>query len=323
MIEAMTGDFLVKTKKELKKILKKGYSLMVIPNAHGSIRHLNIPYLVFITFFVLLGINTYFLCRYPLRIAEIVKLEQHIHSLRSVISKQDKELRRLDPCIRTTQEIERHLNKANAFLVNMRKQYNEVRNRKSAEEESLRVVHLPQYKLSSTDQDYSKLAILNNNLEYLEEEISYTTSSLKDLLTKYKAYDRQLDFTPTIWPLARERRISSSFGYRRHPIYNRLIKHQGVDLPCRYGTAVRATAEGKVTIAGVRGGYGLLVEIDHGYGYRTRYGHNSRLAVRVGQWVKKGQTIAYAGSTGTSTGVHVHYEVRVNGVPVNPISYMK
>ena len=76
----------------------------------------------------------------------------------------------------------------------MRKQYNEVRNRKS-EEESLQVVHLPQYKLSSTDQDYSKLAILNNNLEYLEEEISYTTSSLKDLLTKYKAYDRQLDFT--------------------------------------------------------------------------------------------------------------------------------
>ena len=323
MIEATTGNVITKTKKVLKKSLKKGYALMVIPNCQGTIRCINIPCLVFISFFVLLAINSYFLGRYPFRIAAIIRLEQHIYGLRSVISKQDKELRRLDPYLRAMEEIERDLNKANKFLVNMEAQYMEVRNRKSTEEQSLRIVQLPQYKLSSTDQDYSKLAILNNNLEYLEEEISYTNSSLQGLLNKYKAYDRQLDFTPTIWPLARDRRISSSFGYRRHPVYKRLIKHQGVDIPCRQGTVVRATAEGKVTIAGVRGGYGLLVEIDHGYGYRTRYGHNSRLAVRVGQWVKKGQTIAYAGNTGTSTGVHVHYEVRVNGVPVNPVPYMK
>jgi len=323
MREAITGNLLTKTKKVFAKTLKRGYALMVIPNSQGTIRCFSIPYLVFLSVFVLFGINTYFLCRYPFRITEIMKLESEINSLQSIISKQDKELRRLDPYLRATQEIESDLNKANKFLVKMEKQYLEVRNRKSTEELSVRLVNLPQYKLSSTDREYSKLAVLNDNLEYLAEEISYTTSSLQDLLTRYKDYDRQLDFTPTIWPLARERSISSGFGYRRHPIYKRLIKHQGVDIPCRQGTPVRATAEGKVTIAGVRGGYGLLVEIDHGYGYRTRYGHNSRVAVRVGQWVKKGQTVAYAGNTGTSTGVHVHYEVRVNGVPVNPVPYMK
>lgn len=323
MIEDMMGNLFEKTKKGLKKKMKKGYLLMVIPNVQGSIRRLNIPCLVFVSFFVLLGINVYFLCRYPFRITQIMKLEYHIYSLRDVISKQDKELRRLEPCLRATQEIEEKLNKANEFLVNMERHYNLVRNRKITEEHSSQLVHLPQYRLSSTDQDYSKLSVLNNNLEYLTDEIMSTGSSLQDLLARYKAYDRQLDFTPTIWPLAHDRRISSSFGYRRHPIYNRLIKHQGIDIPTRYGTVVRATAEGKIMIAGVKGGYGRLVEIDHGYGYRTRYGHNSRLAVRVGQWVKKGQVIAYAGSTGTSTGTHVHYEVRVNNVPVNPKQYLK
>lgn len=302
---------------------KKGYYLMIVPNKKGKICSVHIPYLIIISFFLLLGINFYFLARYPFRISQIWKLEYHIYNLRQIIARQDKELRRLDPCLKSTQEIEVKLNRANRFHVEMEREYNRLRTRKTSNDPLVfREVHLPRYHLSSADQDLSKLEILNSNLNYLEEEIDFTSQSLNSLLAKYKAYDRQMDFTPTIWPLARDRRISSSFGYRRHPVYNRRMLHQGLDIPTRVGTPVRATAEGKVTIAGARGGYGLLVEIDHGYGYRTRYGHNSRLAVKVGQWVKKGQVIAYAGNTGTSTGPHVHYEVRVNNVPVNPVPYL-
>ncbi len=297
---------------------------MIVPNNKGKVNSINIPYFVFISFFIIMAVNIYYLVRYPFRISEIWELERHIFDLRQIIAKQDKELRRLDPCLKATQEMAGKLNTSNRFYVDMELEYDRLRNNKKTGEKALtyREVYLPGYRLSSADQDYSKLELLNSNLSYLEEELAFTSSALDDLLTKYKTYDRQLDFIPTIWPLARDRRISSGFGYRRHPIHKQVIFHHGIDIPSRIGTPVRATAEGTVTIAGPRGGYGLLVEINHGNGYRTRYGHNSRLAVRVGQKVKKGQIIAYVGNTGTSTGPHVHYEVRLNNVPVDPTPYL-
>lgn len=321
MNEVDSRAFFIRKKRRRKK--EKGYLLLIVPNKKGKIKSVPIPYLVFITFFVIMTINLYYLIRYPFRISEIWQLEQHILNLRQIIAKQDKELRRLDPCIKATQTMAGRLDATNRFYAEMEAEYDRLRNVKSRKEVlTYREVYLPGYRLSSADQDYSKLEILNNNLEYLEEEIAFTSSALDELLNKYKTYDRQLDFIPTIWPLARERRISSGFGYRRHPVHKRVILHQGIDIPARIGTPVRATAEGVVTIAGNRGGYGLLVEINHGNGYRTRYGHNSRLAVRVGQKVKKGQIIAYVGNTGTSTGPHVHYEVRLNNVPVDPTPFL-
>lgn len=111
--------------------------------------------------------------------------------------------------------------------------------------------------------------------------------------------------------------ISSRFGQR----WGRM--HEGLDIAVFTGSAVRASAPGRVEFAGWRAGYGQLVIIDHGRGIHTRYGHNSRLLVRAGQWVDRGQTIAFSGSTGTSTGPHVHFEVRVNGRPQNPLSWLR
>ena len=99
--------------------------------------------------------------------------------------------------------------------------------------------------------------------------------------------------------------------------------HPGIDIANDMGTPIVATADGVVTTAGWNdGGYGNMVDIDHGNGMSTLYGHNSELAVSAGQTVSKGQVIAYAGSTGNSTGPHVHFEVRVNGDPVNPLNYL-
>ena len=97
---------------------------------------------------------------------------------------------------------------------------------------------------------------------------------------------------------------------------------QGVDIAAEIGTPIVATADGVVTAAGWNGGYGNMVDVDHGGGIVTRYGHASAVAVTVGQQVRRGQTIAYVGSTGRSTGPHLHYEVRVNGQPVNPAGYL-
>ena len=121
-------------------------------------------------------------------------------------------------------------------------------------------------------------------------------------------------------------RISSPFGYRIHPIFKSRIFHTGIDYAIAYGTPIRASNSGKVIFSGWYGGYGKVVIIDHGT-YKgqptsTLYAHMSKQAVAVGQYVSKGQVIGYVGSTGYSTGAHVHFEVRVNGKPQNPNSFL-
>ena len=123
--------------------------------------------------------------------------------------------------------------------------------------------------------------------------------------------------TPTGWPT--NGFISSGYGLR----WNGAEFHQGIDIAAEMGTPIVATADGVVTIAGWNaGGYGNMVDIDHGSGVSTRYGHASAVVVTAGQRVRRGQIIAYVGSTGHSTGPHLHYEVRLSGQPVNPSSYL-
>ena len=123
--------------------------------------------------------------------------------------------------------------------------------------------------------------------------------------------------TPTGWPT--NGFISSGYGLR----WNGAEFHQGIDIAAEMGTPIVATADGVVTLAGWNaGGYGNMVDIDHGSGVSTRYGHASAVVVTAGQRVRRGQIIAYVGSTGHSTGPHLHYEVRLSGQPVNPSSYL-
>jgi len=117
--------------------------------------------------------------------------------------------------------------------------------------------------------------------------------------------------------------LSSYFGMRTDPFTGRRAFHSGLDFAGKMGSDVMAVAAGVVTYAGKRSGYGNLVEINHGNGYSTRYGHNSKILVSVGQTVKKGQLIAKMGSTGRSTGPHVHFEVLINGHAVNPKRYIQ
>ena len=125
---------------------------------------------------------------------------------------------------------------------------------------------------------------------------------------------------PSGWPV--KGWLTSNFGMRRDPFNGRLKIHEGLDIAARTGTPVIATADGIVSSVKTEAGYGKMVTIDHGYGYLTLYGHNSKYNVKVGQRVRRGDRIASVGNTGRSTGSHVHYEIRLNGVPVNPNKYL-
>lgn len=117
--------------------------------------------------------------------------------------------------------------------------------------------------------------------------------------------------------------LSSDYGMRVHPVLGRRARHKGIDLAAPTGTPVYATADGAVSRADRSRTYGLVVYLEHGAELQTRYAHMSKLLVADGQEVRKGDVIGYVGSTGRSTGPHLHYEVRVDGVAVNPIPYMK
>ncbi|WP_442217280.1 M23 family metallopeptidase [Rhizobium sp. 2YAF20] len=116
--------------------------------------------------------------------------------------------------------------------------------------------------------------------------------------------------------------ITSPFGNRKDPFFGKLALHTGTDFHFSPGEKVRATAPGKIVSAGWAGGYGNMVEIDHGGGITTRYGHMAQILVDVGDSVKAGDAVGLAGSTGRSTGTHLHYEVRENGNPVDPMYFV-
>ena len=126
---------------------------------------------------------------------------------------------------------------------------------------------------------------------------------------------------PNLWPV--EGQITASFGERIDPFNGEGAFHSGVDISTVVGSPVIAPADGSVTFADFLGGYGRAIMVDHGHGITTRYGHLSSFAVTAGQFIHRGDTIGYVGSSGRSTGPHLHYEVRINDTPVNPYKYLR
>lgn len=198
-----------------------------------------------------------------------------------------------------------------------------------------RVAAVKQAQVAKKQEEYSEklnkqrlLTQVEKNKEYyiqverqLEQESLNIESMIKDLMSKSSGY-APVTRGSGKFIMPTSGRLSSNFGYRIHPVYKYKKFHSGIDIAAPNGTAIKAAASGRILFSGRKGGYGNTVIIDHGGGLMTLYAHCSSTYVSEGQTVNQGARIAAVGSTGLSTGNHLHFEVRVSGNPVNPMNYL-
>lgn len=165
-----------------------------------------------------------------------------------------------------------------------------------------------------------ELQDLKGSIGELQRDAAFKQESFNEVLRSLRTQQDLLAHTPSIMPAAG--RLTSGFGWRHNRLLRRREFHKGVDIANRSGTPIFAPADGVVVYEGWKNGFGRFLTIDHGYGYKTRYGHLRRIVVRMGERVRRGQIVANMGNTGFSTGPHLHYEVLVLGTHVNPRDYM-
>ena len=312
--------------KYLQKLKFKGFTIMLVPNTQGNVKSICVPFFAVFGILLLIAFNIYFLLAYPMRISKIHELDKKIQDREKKIAVLKRDLAKIEPFLTRTEKMTDQINQHNQMAAEIRKYYHTVRNKVARRGEVSRnfrpVKYIPPSRTyePSEKSEKTSLELLNENLRFLEEKATITGEELHQLLHELKEFDREYDHTPTIWPT--KGRITSGFGSRIHPIKKTVIHHSGIDINVREGTLVRAAAAGIVEFAGYRRGYGYSVIIDHGYGLKTLYAHNSKLLVNAGDKVQKSSVISYSGNTGTSTGPHLHYEVWVDGRRVNPISFL-
>lgn len=186
--------------------------------------------------------------------------------------------------------------------------------------------------LTEKQNELKKVSVMNDDalaadiaarLHNIQLRMQYQLGSYKEIEKLISEKETRLDAMPAIQPVSNKQldRVASGFGMRIHPIYGIAKMHNGLDFTAAQGTPIYATGNGKVAFAGAGEGAGNHVKINHGYGFETVYMHMVRIKVRPGQTVKRGEVIGWVGSTGASTGPHCHYEVHMNGNPVDPVYF--
>lgn len=164
---------------------------------------------------------------------------------------------------------------------------------------------------------------VSKKIDVLTKQLVVQSKSLDEIVISAKEKEKMLSHLPAIQPVANKdlKHLASGFGMRIHPILKIGKMHKGLDFSANIGTPIYATGNGKVVAAEREGGYGNVVKINHGYGFETLYAHMSKIKVKKGQQVKRGDIIGYVGNTGLSTGPHLHYEIHKDGKEIDPVSY--
>jgi murein DD-endopeptidase MepM/ murein hydrolase activator NlpD len=298
---------------------RREYTFMLIPHHGNNVIRIRIPLqalkIVTITliFIVLATIGTIFYFR---QVATVASQDQtELQRLRTENETQHKQIEQL---AKATTVLQQNMDRLNQLDAELRRIVNNDDLQSSRAGINRTNVGYSGQGGSKAKPQLAELISLVQTLQDTAVVREQSLSAIKETIQQQNAREAA---TPTIWPASGT--VTSRFGWRSSPFGSwQGDWHPGIDIANNYGTPIVATADGVVIFSGWYSGYGNMVQIDHGYGLETAYGHCAQTLVNVGTVVKKGDLIAYMGSTGYSTGPHVHYEVRINGTAVNPANYL-
>lgn len=297
---------------------RREYTLMIVPHHGKDVFSIRIPIKAVkyaaVTLGVCLTIISGAMLSYRNQANIATQEKYELNQLREVNHTQ---LGQLEELAKATSELQQNMNRLNQLDSDLRRIVNSEDTPDTSRSAPARLTN---YNGQGGPVVQPKAAELLNLVKELKMAANEREDSLLNLKESLTAKKERQAATPSIWPAAGE--VTSRFGWRSSPWGGGGDWHPGIDIAGDTGTPIYATADGTVTNSSWFGGYGNMVEINHGNGTVTIYGHNSQNLVSAGQQIKKGQLIAYMGSTGYSTGPHVHYEIRVNGTAVNPSSFL-
>ncbi|MDD4599730.1 hypothetical protein SDC9_04235 [bioreactor metagenome] len=306
---------------ESKKSLpdRREYTLMVVPHNGQAVRSIKIPIRAIKITAVVLGVFLVvaagFGVKYNTVIATAMSEKAELQTLRQANGEQYKQIEQLT---QVTTVLQSDMDRLNTLDAEIRRLVNAEEQPETSRAGTIRPPGV--YTGQGGPLGQPSLSELITYVEQLQQQAKVREESLNHLREALEERNARMSATPSLWPSSGD--VTSRFGWRSSPWGGGSDWHPGIDIANDAGTPIMATGAGRVVHSGWYTGYGKMVKIDHGNGIVTIYAHNSENIVSEGQYVKKGETIAYMGNTGWSTGPHVHYEIRVNGTAVNPAKFL-
>jgi len=309
-----------KTGRPAPRARERSYTLMIVPSAHSRVRKLVVRERFLKGAVVVAGIGALVMALLLIDYARSLSRVSELKQLRAEAAAQRVKAAQVAQGL---VELENGMSRLRKFEARLRTAFDLDRDFYS--QESLLGIGGGETSLadmvSGLDVRQSDLAAqVDRDLERMRSRVEAQEQGFSELVSFLEDRKSLLASTPSIMPVRGW--VTSAFRRRNDPFTGNAVWHRGLDISTGMGTPVLAPADGVVTYIGRKVDFGNIMSLDHGYGYLTRYGHNSKILVRAGQQVRRGQVIAFVGSTGKSTGPHLHYEVLRNGVPVNPQDYI-
>ena len=296
------------------------FTLMIVPHSSSKVKTFKLSRSVVkfgIIFMVLIVTSSVYISIYISGIiAENNTLKSSMDSLYTIVNKQEADLNKKLAAIDTLIEKQ---NSANVDLAEYSNKFREIVDDYVTGRISSGITsRSSSTSASAITKDIKEMTEILNAISELNTQKEDNLLDLSELEAKLSNY---LDSLPTLWPVSGD--ITSRYGYRLDPITFRRAFHSGIDIAASYGVGIKASAAGKVILTGYYKELGQTVIIDHGNGIKTVYGHTSKILVKNGQTVKKGEVIAKVGTSGRTTGAHLHFEVLINGVQIDPCKYLE
>jgi murein DD-endopeptidase MepM/ murein hydrolase activator NlpD len=298
---------------------KEYFNILIFGHKSSKTRHLKIPKMTFkivlyLFAFALLS-TTFFFCDYiqvKKKVFELNRLRQESQTQRSQIHFFSARIEDLEKQLSKLKEFDKKIR----IIANLEK---------GQEKNSLMGVGGPsssdiREKLKGDRDDNGLIRQMRADVERIQSEATSQAESLSEIEKLLEVNKEMIVHTPSIWPVPGW--VTSDFGFRTNPFTGLSQMHEGLDISNRVGTPIIASADGIVSDIGNDRAHGKILVISHGFGLTSRYSHLNKAFVKTGQKVKRGDKIAEVGMTGQTTGPHLHYEVRLNGIPVNPMRYV-